>query len=101
MATPIDGFETIAIREQVPTTAEREHSVPLFLTSSFVFDNAAQAATLWIDGVEAAEIVNGEGGWPVQPATPAMFVGSMGLQGGQTGVWIDDVAAGPVRIGCD
>lgn len=64
-------------------------------------DNAAQAATLWIDGVEAAEIVNGEGGWPVQPATPAMFVGSMGLQGGQTGVWIDDVAAGPVRIGCD
>lgn len=64
-------------------------------------DNAAQAATLWIDGVEAAEIVNGDGGWPVQPATPAMFVGSMGLQGGQTGVWIDDVAAGPVRIGCD
>lgn len=64
-------------------------------------DNAAQAATLWIDGVEAAEIINGDGGWPVQPATPAMFVGSMGLQGGQTGVWIDDVAAGPVRIGCD
>jgi len=64
-------------------------------------DNASQAATLWIDGVEAASIVNGQGGWPVQPATPQLFLGSMGLQGGQAGAWIDDVVAGPERIGCE
>jgi hypothetical protein len=64
-------------------------------------DNAARNATLWIDGVEAASIVGGEGGWPAQPASPQMFLGSMGLQGGQTAVWIDDVAAGPQRIGCN
>jgi hypothetical protein len=64
-------------------------------------DNAGRNATLWIDGVEAASITNGEGGWPAQPASPQMFLGSMGLQGGQTAVWIDDVAAGPQRIGCN
>jgi hypothetical protein len=71
-----------------------------FCAEMFI-DNATQNATLWIDEVEAASIVNGQGGWPVQPATPALFLGSMGLQGGQTGVWIDDVVAGPNRIGCD
>jgi hypothetical protein len=30
-----------------------------------------------------------------------MILGSMGLQGGQTAVWIDDAAAGPQRIGCN
>ena len=30
--------ETLAIRTQSARTAEREHSVPLFLTSSFVFE---------------------------------------------------------------
>jgi hypothetical protein len=69
--------------------------------AEFFIDNAARNATLWIDGVEAASIANGEGGWPVQPASPQMFLGSMGLQGGETAVWIDDVAAGPQRIGCD
>lgn len=33
-------FETNAIRTQLPRTDEHEHSTPLFLTSSFVFDNA-------------------------------------------------------------
>lgn len=32
--------ETQAIRLQTPTTAQHEHSVPVFLTSSFVFDKA-------------------------------------------------------------
>lgn len=35
-------FETKAIRLQTPRTAEREHSTPIFPTSSFVFDNAEQ-----------------------------------------------------------
>lgn len=41
--------ETDAIRTQVPTSAEREHAVPLFLTSSFVFDSAEQARALFAD----------------------------------------------------
>lgn len=38
----MDHFQTIAIRGQMDRTAEREHSVPLFPTSSFVFDDAEQ-----------------------------------------------------------
>jgi len=43
--------ETLAIRAQVPTSPEREHSVPLYLTSSFVFDSAEQARALFADEV--------------------------------------------------
>ncbi|MGB5653659.1 MAG: PLP-dependent transferase, partial [Robiginitalea sp.] len=32
--------ETTAIRTQIPRTSFQEHSVPLYLTSSFVFDDA-------------------------------------------------------------
>jgi hypothetical protein len=71
-----------------------------FCAEMFV-DNATQDATLWIDGVEAASVINGEGGWPVQPANPTVFLGSMAVQGGNTGVWVDDVAAGPERLGCE
>jgi O-succinylhomoserine sulfhydrylase len=38
------GFDTSAVREGIERTAYHEHSEPLFLTSSFVFDDAAQAA---------------------------------------------------------
>jgi O-succinylhomoserine sulfhydrylase len=34
------GFETRAIRSQLERTQYSEHSVPLFLTSSFIFENA-------------------------------------------------------------
>jgi len=69
--------------------------------AEFSIDDAARSATLWIDEVEAATIVNGQGGWVTQPAAPQMFLGSMGLEGGTAGVWIDDVVAGPARIFCD
>lgn len=36
------NFETLAIRTQNQQTEEREHSVPLYLTSSFTFDDAQQ-----------------------------------------------------------
>lgn len=36
--------ETIAIRTQTERTAEKEHSTPLFLTSSFVYDSAEDMA---------------------------------------------------------
>jgi O-succinylhomoserine sulfhydrylase len=44
-------FETDAIRTQIPVTPEREHSTPLYLTSSFVFDNAEQARALFADEI--------------------------------------------------
>ena len=37
-------LDTLAIRAGIARTAEGEHSEALFLTSSYVFDNAAQAA---------------------------------------------------------
>jgi O-succinylhomoserine sulfhydrylase len=46
--------ETLAIRTQHPTSAAREHAVPLFLTSSFVFDDAEQARALFAEEVEGA-----------------------------------------------
>jgi len=36
--------ETLAIRTQTPRTGEKEHSTPLFLTSSFVYDSAEDMA---------------------------------------------------------
>jgi O-succinylhomoserine sulfhydrylase len=44
-------FETEAVRTQLPTTQQREHSTPLYLTSSFVFDDAEQARALFADEV--------------------------------------------------
>ncbi len=44
-------FETDAVRTQTPTTQEREHSTPLYLTSSFVFDSAEQARALFADEI--------------------------------------------------
>lgn len=44
-------FETLAIRTQTPTTAEREHATPLFLTSSFRFDDAEHARALFTEEV--------------------------------------------------
>ena len=35
-------FETIAVREQIERTENKEHSVPLYLTSGFVFDDAEE-----------------------------------------------------------
>jgi len=40
-------FETKAIRAQLPKTTQCEHSVPLFLTSSFTFETAEQGAALF------------------------------------------------------
>lgn len=43
--------ETGAIRTQSERTAFREHSVPLFLTSSFVFSDAEQARAMFADEI--------------------------------------------------
>lgn len=43
--------ETDAIRTQSERTGLREHSVPLYLTSSFVFDDAEQARAMFADEI--------------------------------------------------
>ncbi len=42
-------FETLAIRTQTERTQHREHSTPIFPTSSFVFDDAEQMRALFAD----------------------------------------------------
>ena len=44
-------FETIAVRTQMERT-QREHTSPLYLTSSFVFDDAEQARAMFADEIE-------------------------------------------------
>lgn len=46
---PTEHFETLAIRTQLERTDQREHSSPLYLTSSFVFDDPEQARALFAD----------------------------------------------------
>src|SRR4051812_20124609 len=45
-------FETNAIRTQAERTDNREHSVPLYLTSSFMFDDAEQMRAMFADELE-------------------------------------------------
>jgi O-succinylhomoserine sulfhydrylase len=45
------SFETDAIRLQHERSEFREHSVPLYLTSSFVFDDAEQARAMFADEI--------------------------------------------------
>lgn len=49
MQKPSDQYhpQTVAIRCGQQRSAQREHNEPIFTTSSFVFDNAAQAAALF------------------------------------------------------
>ncbi|HUR31630.1 MAG TPA: aminotransferase class I/II-fold pyridoxal phosphate-dependent enzyme [Saprospiraceae bacterium] len=42
-------FETLAIRTQTPSTPQREHSTPMFPTSSFIFDDAEQMRAMFAD----------------------------------------------------
>src|ERR1041385_7195359 len=45
------NFETDAIRSQSERSEFREHSVPLYLTSSFVFEDAEQARAMFADEI--------------------------------------------------
>lgn len=46
-----EHFETKAIRIQAERSPFREHSVPVYMTSSFVFDDAEQARALFADEI--------------------------------------------------
>lgn len=45
-------FETNAIRTQAERSSFREHSSPIYMTSSFVFDDAEQARAMFADEVQ-------------------------------------------------
>ena len=45
-------FEKNAIRTQTQRSDQREHSTPLYMTSSFVFDNAEQMRAMFADEVD-------------------------------------------------
>src|SRR6188768_4209148 len=47
-----ENFETNAIRSQYERSQHREHSVPLYLTSSFVFEDAEQARAMFADEIQ-------------------------------------------------
>lgn len=49
----MEHFETDAIRIQTERTQQKEHSTPLYLTSSFVFDNAEDMRAAFADEVDA------------------------------------------------
>ena len=46
--------ETVAIRTQAERSQHREHSVPLYLTSSFGFESADQARAVFADEIEGS-----------------------------------------------
>ena len=48
----MESKETKSIRIQSERTANREHSTPLYLTSSFVFETAEQGRSLFADEIE-------------------------------------------------
>ncbi|HAR19602.1 MAG TPA: O-succinylhomoserine sulfhydrylase [Cytophagales bacterium] len=46
-----DNFETLAVRIQTENSHNREHSAPIYMTSSFVFEDAEQARALFADEI--------------------------------------------------
>ncbi|MDE0471984.1 MAG: aminotransferase class I/II-fold pyridoxal phosphate-dependent enzyme [Ekhidna sp.] len=46
------NFETIAVRNQIERSANREHTVPIYSTSSYVFENAEHARALFAEEEE-------------------------------------------------
>lgn len=45
-------FETRAIRSQLPATDNKEHAVPLYLTSGFVFDDAEEMRAAFAEEIQ-------------------------------------------------
>lgn len=96
---PSDSVLPQAAREGNCPTCPKVTPGEWFCMEFFV-DAATKSAGLWLDGVES---VNAQGlsdfpniGDPVH-----LRFGTMDLQGGSTGLWLDDIAVGTERIGCD
>jgi O-succinylhomoserine sulfhydrylase len=83
--------ETLSIRTQISKTAQKEHSNPLFLTSSFTFDSAEEMAAVFADEQDGniysrysnpnvqelidkvAMLENAETGWATASGMAAVF----------------------------
>ena len=50
---PAQHFETLAVRTQIDQTNNKEHSVPMYLTSSFTYDSAEEAAAAFAGETDA------------------------------------------------
>lgn len=90
-------FETNAIRTQSEQTGNREHSVPVYLTSSFTFDDAEQMRAMFADELEGpiysrfsnpntSELIDkmcllegAEAGYATASGMAAIFAGFMAL----------------------
>lgn len=75
------NFETEAIRTQTPTTDEREHSTPLYMTSSFIFESAEHARALFAKEVEGNVYSRYS-----NPNTDEFIAKMCKLEGGEAGV---------------
>ncbi len=74
-------FETKAIRTQTPSTDEREHSTPLYMTSSFTFESAEHARALFASEVEGNVYSRYS-----NPTTDEFISKMCKLEGAETGV---------------
>jgi O-succinylhomoserine sulfhydrylase len=90
-------FETNAIRTQAEQSPNREHSVPVYLTSSFTFEDAEQMRAMFADELEGniysrftnpntAELIDkmcllegAEAGYATASGMAAVFAGFMAL----------------------
>jgi len=90
-------FETQAIRAQMERTGYREHAAPMYLTSSFVFDDAEMMRAMFADEREGniysrftnpntTELINkinllegGEAGWATASGMAAVYTTFCGL----------------------
>lgn len=86
------NFETNAIHNQISRSEFREHSVPIYMTSSFVFEDAEQARALFADEIQGniytrfsnpnntefidklCEMEGCEAGLPTSSGMAAMFI---------------------------
>jgi O-succinylhomoserine sulfhydrylase len=86
-----DNFETLAIRLQIERSQYKEHSVPLYLTSSYKFDDAEEMRALFANEKEGNvysryanpntdELINkmsvlegAENGWATSSGMAAIF----------------------------
>lgn len=73
--------ETLAIRTQAPVSAFREHAVPLYLTSSFRFDDAEHARALFAEEVPGQVYSR-----YANPNTDELVAKLCQLEGGEDGI---------------
>jgi len=74
-------FETDAIRTQTPVTGEREHSTPLYMTSSFTFESAEHARAMFANEIEGNVYSRYS-----NPNTDEFIAKMCKLEGAETGV---------------